>query len=289
MDASEVLRWRLVLVGPGRAGRAFAWSWRAAGGRLQGIIGRDRAAAERAAREIGEGEPAALAEASGSCDLLVLSVADDAIAATAAALAGRVACRVALHFSGARPSDLLAPFSKRGGAIGSMHPLRAFAGNDAETWRGAFVVVEGDPSAVEAGVAIASALGARGRPIASDQKPLYHAAATLAAGGCLALVSLAVGVWKSLGIPEGEARAALAGLGSQALAALDDRQFSEAFTGPIARRDVGTVRAHGEALAAFPRALAVYAKLAEETLAQTPGRGREDEILAVLAPSPPKS
>jgi predicted short-subunit dehydrogenase-like oxidoreductase (DUF2520 family) len=289
MDVAEILRWRLVLAGPGRAGRAFVRSWRAAGGRLQGVIGRDRAGAERAARDLGEGKPATIAEASGTCDLLVLSVADDAIEATAAALAQRVACRVAFHFSGAWPSDLLAPFSERGAAVGSMHPLRAFAGNDAETWRDAFVVVEGDSSAVEAGVAITSALGARGRPISSDQKPLYHAAATLAAGGSLALVSLAVGVWKSLGIPENEARAALAGLGSQALAALVDQEFREALTGPIARRDVGTVHAHREALAAFPQALAVYVKLAEETLVQTPGRGRDDEVRAALEPSPPKS
>jgi predicted short-subunit dehydrogenase-like oxidoreductase (DUF2520 family) len=146
--------------------------------------------------------------------------------------------------------------------------------------------VEGDRLAVEAGMRIASAIGARGREIASDRKPLYHAAATLAAGGCLALVSLAARVWASLGIPEVEAQAALAGLGSQALAALDDRRFEEAFTGPIARRDVGTVRAHGTALAAFPQALAIYALLAEETLARTPGRGREDEVRAALAATP---
>jgi predicted short-subunit dehydrogenase-like oxidoreductase (DUF2520 family) len=136
--------------------------------------------------------------------------------------------------------------------------------------------------AVETGLKILAAVGARGHSIAPEGKPLYHAAATLAAGGSLALVSLAVRAWTSLGLPETEARAALAGLGSQALSSLRHQDFAEAFTGPIARRDVGTVRAHRAALAKFPEALAVYALLADETLARTPGRGREQEIRAVL-------
>jgi len=50
----------------------------------------------------------------------------------------------------------------------------------------------------------------------------------------------------------------------------------------LARRDVGTVRAHRAALAASPETLRLYTMLARETLARTPGRGKEEEILAVL-------
>ena len=60
------------------------------------------------------------------------------------------------------------------------------------------------------------------------------------------------------------------------------RPFAEAFTGAVARRDVGTVRAHVAALAADSRSLALYRALAEEILLRTEGAGREAEIRALL-------
>jgi predicted short-subunit dehydrogenase-like oxidoreductase (DUF2520 family) len=289
MEVENILRSALAIVGPGRTGKAFARSWISAGGHVQEVLGRDLASAARFAREIGQGRPESIGEASFDCDLLVLAVPDDAIESAAGQLAGRVSCRVVFHFSGARPADLLSPFRKYGAAAGSLHPLKAFHGGGAESWQGTFVAVEGDPLAVEAGLRAVRALGARGREIAPEDKPLYHAGATLAAGGCLALVSLAVRIWTSLGLPENEARTALAGLGSQALAALEQQGFEEAFTGPIARRDVGTVRDHGAALAAFPEILLVYGLLARETLDRTPGRGQDEQIRALLATGKPKA
>lgn len=289
VEVENILRSALAIVGPGRAGRALARSWISAGGGVREVLGRDLASAARFAFEIGQGRPLSISDASFDCDLLVLAVPDDAIESAAGKLAGRVSCRVAFHLSGARSADLLSPFRKYGAAAGSLHPLKAFHGGAEESWRGAFVAVEGDRLAVDAGLRVALALGAHGREIAPEGKALYHAAATLAAGGCLALVSLAVRMWTSLGLPENEARAALAGLGSQALASLEQRGFEEAFTGPIARRDIGTVRDHGAALAAFPEIALVYGLLARETLDRTPGRGQDERIRAVLAAGEPKA
>ncbi len=126
------------------------------------------------------------------------------------------------------------------------------------------------------------AVGGRARRIAPEAKPLYHAAATLAAGGTAAVVSLATRAWERAGIPEEEARPALAGLAARAAEAAASRGFEEAFTGPIARRDVGTVRAHRQALSALPDAGRLYALLAAETLTRTPERGKEEEILTLV-------
>ncbi len=278
----DILKQSLTLVGPGRAGRAFARSWLSAGGRLREVIGRDRDRADRAAREIGSGNPQALAVARSDCDILLLAVPDDAISPVARALAGSVTCRHAFHLSGALPAGELSPLRQSGTSIGSLHPLRAFTGTPWETWSGAFVAIEGDQEAADAATILLQAMGARGHRIPPEGKPLYHAAATLAAGGTVATLSLAVRAWAAVGLPEEEARVALSGLAAQAAAAAAEQAFENALTGPIARRDVGTVRAHRDALANHPETLRLYALLAEETLRRTPDRGREEEIRALL-------
>ncbi|HSB36484.1 MAG TPA: NAD(P)-binding domain-containing protein, partial [Thermoanaerobaculia bacterium] len=99
----DVLSGSVVLAGAGRAGAAFARSWREAGGSLARIIVRD--AAKRLPADL-EGTPRASAESPGpACDVLVLAVPDDAIARIAAELAPRLACGCAIHLSGALASD----------------------------------------------------------------------------------------------------------------------------------------------------------------------------------------
>ncbi len=94
---------------------------------------------------------------------------------------------------------------------------------------------------------------------------------------------MAVRGWVDAGIPEEVAREVLAGLAGRAIRAAGQRPFAEAFTGAVARRDVGTVREHVAALADRADALALYRALADEILERTPGRGRESEIRQILA------
>ncbi len=283
--AAGVLDSRLALAGTGRAARAFARSWIAAGGRISFAIVRDAAVPRPAELE---GIPAVSVTQAGSepgtnsCDFLILAVSDDAIAIVASELSPRVSCRAAFHLSGALPSSVLEPLARRGAAIGSLHPVRPFTGEDSEDWRGAFVAVEGDTEAAEAATAIARAVGARPHGLSPDAKPLYHAAASLAAGGAAAVVSVAVEAWIAAGVPEPTAREVLSGLAERAVAAAGKRPFHEAFTGAVARRDVGTVRAHTKALSPHPEAFELYRALAEAIMRRTPGRGKEDEIRGVL-------
>src|SRR5450631_2517187 len=143
MTRYELLESRVVLVGPGRAGRAFARSWTGAGGRIADVIGR---------------EPRKRSYA--PCDVVVLAVPDDAVAGVAEQLAPRLPCRFALHLSGAFGSEVLAPFARAGAQIASLHPVRPFTGAAEEYWRGAFVAVEGEAGAVALAEAIAAAVGA---------------------------------------------------------------------------------------------------------------------------------
>jgi predicted short-subunit dehydrogenase-like oxidoreductase (DUF2520 family) len=285
-----VLDSRLALAGTGRAARAFARSWAAAGGRIAFAIVRDAATARPA--ELA-GVPAVSLSETGSepgtksCDVLILAVSDDAIGGVASELASRMSCRVALHFSGALPSAVLEPLARGGAAVGSLHPVRPFTGAPGEDWRGAFVAVEGNPEAARTAAAIARAVGARPHNLSPAAKPLYHAAASLAAGGAAAVVSVAVEAWIAAGIPEETAREVLSGLAERAVAATGVRPFHEAFTGAVARRDVGTVRAHAEALTPHPEAFDLYRALADEILRRTYGRGQEEKIRAIFTKEEP--
>jgi predicted short-subunit dehydrogenase-like oxidoreductase (DUF2520 family) len=164
-----------------------------------------------------------------------------------------------------------------------MHPLRPFTGAAAESWEGALVTVEGDEEACRLAETVARRLGARPRRIPAGSKALYHLGATLAAGGTMALLSKASALWEEAGLPAGEARPALSGLAEHAARAFGAaKNPAAAFTGPLARRDLETIRAHWQALTGHPELAALYAELARETLRNTPGRGHEPEILRML-------
>ncbi len=75
---------------------------------------------------------------------------------------------------------------------GSVHPVRPFTGAQGEDWQGAFVAVEGDEKAVELASELSRAIGARPHRISAAAKPLYHAGASLAAGGAAAVLSVGV-------------------------------------------------------------------------------------------------
>jgi predicted short-subunit dehydrogenase-like oxidoreductase (DUF2520 family) len=273
---------RILLVGPGRAGRAFARSWTGAGGALT-IGARDPARAG-----IPGIDPAAVTVVSLDrvphldADVLLLAVPDDSLAPLAARLSSRGRWRAALHFSGALASGVLAPLAGAGASLGSLHPLRAFTGLPGDDWRDAFVAVEGEPEAVAAAETICTSIGARPHPIRAENKPLYHLAATLAAGGTASLLSFAARAWSDAGLDEDEGRVALAALARTAVEAVSRLPFDGALTGPVARRDVATILLHRAALAGRPELAKIYGLLAAETLRRTPGRGEEREIARIL-------
>src|SRR6266540_5915877 len=139
-----ILRSSVSLVGPGRAGMAFARSWISAGGNICEIIARDPSRARQSALDIGGGSPRGLDEPHAGCDILMVAVPDDAVAPAARALAGSPRCRVAFHFSGALAAAALAPPKSGGTPLESLNPLRVFTGASIETWSDAFVAIEGD-------------------------------------------------------------------------------------------------------------------------------------------------
>lgn len=211
------------VIGPGRAGHAFATALVGRGWRLNAMLGRSD--------EVG---PAAAA-----VDVVLLAVPDGQIAAVAAAVDPGPA--VILHFSGATGLDALAPHRKRG----SVHPLVSLP--DAETGARRLVddavfAVDGDPMAGD----IVAALSGRAVAVPDDRRALYHATAAIASNHLVVLCAQAERLAGEVGVPVEAYWRLMAGT-------LDNVRAAGALsslTGPAARGDRETVARHLEALPA---------------------------------------
>jgi predicted short-subunit dehydrogenase-like oxidoreductase (DUF2520 family) len=228
--------------------------------------------------------PGAHASASPSAltdevDLIFVTVPDDALPDVAASLR-LYAGQAAVHTSGALTSDVLEPVRAAGTAIGSFHPLVAFADQEAAlaALPGATVALEGDEELVAILGRLATDIGAQPVRLPPSGKQAYHAAAVLAAGGFVGLLDGIAEVARGAGLDEAGALAIYAPLIRQSLANAERVGIRNALTGPFVRGDEGTVRAHLAALARLaPGALELYRVVALRELAMAIDRGELDE------------
>lgn len=203
-----------------------------------------------------------------ACEMVVVAVPDDAIEDAASALLATGAItthHVVLHTSGLRDRTALAPLLGTGASLGSWHPLQAFPvpTDDPAVWSDVAVALEGDVRALAAGRTMAERL-ALGPIIelAPDGKALYHAAAVVASNYVVVLAEIA----ERLARHGGAAVSAglFTGIMQRTLRNVALNGPTMALTGPIRRGDVGTVRAHLEALTGNDRA--AYVTLGREAL-----------------------
>ena len=234
----------LILAGPGRAGLAITSAAVDAGHRVVGVLARDReasiAAADRlAAASLSWDEPLPPA------DLLLIAVRDDAIRSVAELLSGRVgAVAGAVHLSGLTSVEALGSLEI---PVGSFHPLQTLPTPEAGARRlaGAWIAVTGDDDLLSDRLfALAASLGAQPFELEDVEKPLYHAAAAAAANFPLAALSMARRLFEAAGVDFEAAHPLIEAVVDNALAMGPEA----ALTGPVARGDIGTVRAQLEAV-----------------------------------------
>ncbi|MCC6222629.1 MAG: DUF2520 domain-containing protein [Thermoleophilia bacterium] len=184
-------------------------------------------------------------------DLVLLCVPDREIAAVAQAIP---AGPWIAHTSGAASVEALAPHRRRF----AVHPLQTFQpGLGPGQLDGAHAAVTGEsPAALRAGFELAALLGLAPFELADSSRPLYHAAATVAAAFLVTLHDAAAELMEAAGAPP------------EALEPLMRRTIENGFrpTGPFVRGDRGTVAAHLEAIRdARPELEPLYRTLADAT------------------------
>jgi predicted short-subunit dehydrogenase-like oxidoreductase (DUF2520 family) len=182
--------------------------------------------------------------------------------------------KFAFHSSGVLASDVLAPLRCAGARVASVHPLMTFVRSSVPELVGVPFAIEGDPSAVR--VARAVVLDLRGHSVAISKrdKVAYHAFATMI---CPLLVSLLAASEKAAALAEiskTEARRRMMPIVRQTLRNYEKLGAAGAFSGPIVRGDVETIRAHLEVLTKAPSAKSAYMSLGRAALDFLPNRNR---------------
>jgi predicted short-subunit dehydrogenase-like oxidoreductase (DUF2520 family) len=278
----------LGIVGPGKVGTAIAARAAGAGWPIAAVIGRSPEATDRALGRIAtRPQPQTDLDALAQCEMVLLTVRDDQIAACAEDLARKKALRpgcVAVHCSGALPAAILAPLAKACEAsLAAVHPLQTFPSAQAALRKldGTYFFCEGDASALQVAEGLIDDIGGRFRRIDSQAKPLYHAAAVMACNYLTALLDAATTLAGQAGIARAEALEALEPLAGATVENTCALGADKALTGPIARGDARTVQQHLEALTGLEdenaRALAdLYCQMGRWTVNLARRKGQAD-------------
>ncbi len=207
------------VVGAGRVGQAAA----------------ARLAERLPVRTLGRVRPGQSVPTHGEDELVLLCVPDGAIRDVASCIPPGPWIA---HTSGAVSVGALEPHRRRFG----LHPLQTFQlGLGPEQFDGAYGAVTGESTeAVEAGVTLAGLLQLTPFELADDERPVYHAAATMAASFLVTLHRAAVDLMEAAGAPP------------VALTPLMRRTIDNGFapTGPLVRGDWETIELHRVAIRA---------------------------------------
>ncbi len=283
----------LALVGPGRVGSALS-RWAVAGGaRLVQVAGRSAGGSVAAVASAAGAAAVELSQLSSAPqDLLLVAVPDPELDRVVVALARRDQAPVVLHTSGSRDASALDPLRRRGSAVGSLHPLRAFADQAAQPLAGGFYAVDGDPAARQLALQLATAWGGTAAVVSEGARRLYHLGASLAAGGVVTLVAAAAEIAGLAGLPPAVAQGYVA-LAQSALDQAGRRPAPrEAITGPVVRGEGELVLAQlAELRRLAPELEPLVRRLARETLRQAgaaaPLSGAQRALLDALEENEP--
>jgi len=266
----------IAVVGAGNLARTLVPALHRAGYRISDVVVRDRAESLRRGSAMARrvGARVAPAGATVNADVLWICVTDDAIGKIARELAPIWKGRVALHSSGALSSEELAPLRRKGAAVASLHPMMTFVGQGTPSLAGVPFAVEGDPAAVRVAAKIAKDLGGSVFPIARSGKTLYHAMGSFASPLIIATLAMAERIGQAAGIPKKDVPRVIESLLRRTVENYFRAGAGKAFSGPIVRADLQTVRRHLKALEKVPGAREIYLALARSAVANLPVRDR---------------
>lgn len=237
-------------IGAGRVGAVLTAALGRAGHRPVAVAAVSKASRRRAEALAPEAKVLPPDQVAAHADLLLLCVPDDVLGELAAGLAAAGAVRpgtLVAHSSGAHGFRVLDPLLSAGALPLALHPVMTFTGTEVDLQRlaGACFGVTAPEELRLAAEALVIEMGAEPVWIEEHLRPLYHAALATGSNHLVTLVNQAADLLRTAGV-EMPGRM----LGPLLGAALDNalRHGDGAMTGPVARGDAGTVRAHLDVL-----------------------------------------
>ena len=271
---------RIGFIGAGRVAKGLAWGMARSGQRVVAASSRSPdSAGQLAARIAGCRALADAQDVVDGCDLIFLTVPDDAIAAVAASLKWRKDVAV-VHCSGATEVAALASAARAGAQTGGFHPLQLFADPEVALagLPGCTIAIEAEALLLSQLEKLAGALHCRAIRLPPGCRARYHAAAHYAAGFVITLLNEAVELWQSFGVGREDTIRALLPLLRGTVASVERSGLAQGLAGTFSRGDIGTLEKHLAELArAGPDALRLYCELALRSIPLGLERGGYDE------------
>ena len=264
--ADRPARLAVGVISAGRVGAVLGAALQRAGHRLVGVSAVSRESRRRAESLVPEAPVLPPDEVAAVADLLMVAVPDDVLPDLVRGLAASAVLRagtMVAHTSGAHGADVLEPLTRVGALPMALHPVMTFTGTEVDLQRlaGACFGVTAPDALRLAAEALVIEMGAEPVWIEEAARPLYHAALAVGANHLVTLVAQSADMLGQAGV-EQPARM----LGPLLGAALDNalRRGDLALTGPVARGDAGTVRAHLATLDT-PESIAAYVAMSRLT------------------------
>ncbi len=256
------------IIGAGRLGICLGRALAEKGLPVKFISDPDLGAAREGRLLIGRGKVTANNfMAARAAEYVFIAVPDDAVALVVRGLAETAVDwrgRYVFHTSGILPSRVLSPLRKKGALAASLHPAQSFPDRSAPVrlFKGITWGIEGDEEALRAAEKLVRRLGGHILRLAASDKPVYHAACSLASNAFAALEETAITLLGETGLGKEQAAAVLLPLVQGTLQNVKNFGLEKALTGPVVRGDLGTLRIHLEVLERHPAVARIYRGLA---------------------------
>jgi predicted short-subunit dehydrogenase-like oxidoreductase (DUF2520 family) len=266
------------IIGAGKLGTAFGM-YLARRGYNVAFFNRSEQKAEGAAELAGGMMYRTAQDLIQACDWIGITTGDDQIGDVVHQLLAAEADlhqKLFFHMSGALSSDRLKKLAEKGAETASLHPLQSFSDprSGSDLLPAAYFSLEGSEQAKKW---LGEMLGYLNNPyfiITAEQKPLYHAAASIVSNALVSVLDYGFLLMQTAGVDEETARRALMPLIEGSVKNVRERGTVLGLTGPIARGDTGTVVGHVNAIHhKAPELLQLYKQLARMTL-ETAARGQ---------------
>ncbi|HLK52645.1 MAG TPA: DUF2520 domain-containing protein, partial [Candidatus Angelobacter sp.] len=185
------------------------------------------------------------------------------------------------HSSGALTSEVLSPLKRAGASVASLHPMMTFVPGVSPKMQDVPFAVEGDKRAVAAARKMVKNLGAEAFTIQKAAKPLYHALGSFSSPLIIATLVTAERVGRKAGLSASQTRKVMGPILRQTLKNYQENGAAAAFSGPIKRGDLNTVRRHLKELRRVPAASEVYRALVKSALLDLPATNGK-EVLRLI-------
>ncbi len=262
----------VAIIGAGRLGTSLGIALKKNGYQIKALSCLSLSSARESSRLIGEGQPYTdHIKAAGTSSLIIITVPDDKIKKSAEELASGILDweeKLVWHCSGLLPSRILDPIKAKGALTLSVHPVQSFAKKNTspDVFKGVYFSMEGKPEAQQASKAIIKKLGGYSFVIKEEDKPLYHAACSIASNFLLVLLESASSLLQKSGNTPEKALKILFPLVQGTLQNVKNFNTRSALTGPFARGDIKTISSQLEALRKHPQHYEMFIKLASQAL-----------------------